>query len=99
MVEDYNSLYGEGQQIILKYIYSFVEQWSARQSVTLEIAGSSPVEAAKVDWRTFKSLIAMIKVVYLFLVMWHNKDTLETIKQVPRSVINRPKKGVASSCV
>jgi len=41
----------------------------------------------------------MIKVVYLFLVMWHNKDTLETIKQVPRSVINRPKKGVASSCV
>ena len=27
-------------------LYSFVEQWSARQSVTLEIAGSIPVEAA-----------------------------------------------------
>ena len=26
--------------------YSFVEQWSARQSVTLEIAGSNPVGAA-----------------------------------------------------
>ena len=35
--------------------------------------------AAKVDWRTSKSPIAMIKVVYLFLVRWHNKDTLETI--------------------
>ena len=26
--------------------YSFVEQWSARQSVTLEVAGSNPVGAA-----------------------------------------------------
>ena len=41
--------------------------------------GSNPSTAAKVDWRTFKSPIAMIKVVYLFLVRWHNKDTLETI--------------------
>ena len=41
--------------------------------------GSNPSTAAKVNWRTSKSPIAMIKVVYLFLVMWHNKDTLETI--------------------
>ena len=27
--------------------YSLVEQWSARQSVTLEAAGSNPVGAAK----------------------------------------------------
>ena len=32
-------------------LYSFVEQWSARQSVTLEIAGSIPVEAAMLAGR------------------------------------------------
>ena len=31
---------------IATLLYSFVEQWSARQSVTLKIAGSIPVEAA-----------------------------------------------------
>ena len=46
---------------IATLLYSFVEQRSARQSVTLEIAGSIPVEAAITLKRRIMPMIVLAK--------------------------------------